>query len=147
MTKKNIQCTLRAREGQRRCRIRGSTVLMASRALGHHGVWEDDGIAGPRMEQMDDVIGLGRTMVLCAREQRRRLGDSSCVVDGVTGLGQGRWWHIKGLDRGRERWCWGSGEDSVTVWAPRRSTMAWAPGKFLVGRFGSLTAWVKASED
>jgi hypothetical protein len=40
---------------------------------------------------MDGVIGLGRMMVLCAREQRRRLGDSSCVVDGVTGLGQGRW--------------------------------------------------------
>jgi hypothetical protein len=34
----------------------------------------------------------------------------------------------------------GSREDSMTAWAPGRSTMVRAPGKFLVGNFGSLTA-------
>jgi hypothetical protein len=35
------------------------------------------------------------------------------VVDGITGSCQGRWRRVKGLDRGREQRCIGSGEDSM----------------------------------
>jgi hypothetical protein len=42
---------------------------------------------------------------------------------------------------GRTRqWHGGSREDSTMARAPRRSTTAWGPRKFLVGKFGSLTA-------
>jgi hypothetical protein len=37
------------------------------------------------------------------------------VVDGITGLGRGRWRCVKGLDCGRERRHRGSEEDSTTV--------------------------------
>jgi hypothetical protein len=68
--------------------------------------------------------------LLWAREWHHRLGDGSCVVDGVTGSGQGSWQHVKGprpwlgttvqrfygrLDDGAEApgrtqwWCRGSG--------------------------------------
>jgi hypothetical protein len=33
---------------------------------------------------------------LRAREQRHGLGDSACMVEDSTGLGQGRWRHVKG---------------------------------------------------
>jgi hypothetical protein len=45
----------------------------------------------------------------------------------------------KGLDRGRERRCGGSDEDSMTARALGRSMTAWDPGKILTGNFGSLT--------
>jgi hypothetical protein len=35
------------------------------------------------------------------------------VVDDVTGLGQGRWWSMKGLDYGQESWRRVSGEEST----------------------------------
>jgi hypothetical protein len=61
------------------------------------------------------VVGSGRTMLLRAQERCRGLGDGACKVDGITDLGQGRWQHIKGLDRGWERRCGGSEEDSTMM--------------------------------
>jgi hypothetical protein len=34
-------------------------------------------------------------VLLRAQEQRLGLGDEACVVDGTTGLGQGRWRHLR----------------------------------------------------
>jgi hypothetical protein len=58
------------------------------------------------------VTGSERTTLLCVREWRRGLRDGACMVDSVTGSGRGRWWRVKGLDRGRERQ---HGEDSTTA--------------------------------
>jgi hypothetical protein len=79
-------------------------------------------------------------MLLWAREQRHGLEEDICVVDSVTGSDRGRWQHVKGLDRGWERRCKGSGEDSMNAWRlqggpddgtnSREVTTAWALGKF-----------------
>jgi hypothetical protein len=44
---------------------------------------------------------------------RHGIGDGAYVVDGITVLCRGRWRCVKRLNRGRERWCGGSGEDST----------------------------------
>jgi hypothetical protein len=62
-----------------------------------------------------NVVGLGTTTLLWAREQHRGLEDGACVVDGITGLGRGRWQRVKGLDHGRERRRSVFGEDSTMV--------------------------------
>jgi hypothetical protein len=109
------------------CGLRDGTGLMVSCALGRRRIREDDGTAGPGMAWVDGITSsgmapsaqrreLGRTTLLWAQERRHRLGDSACVVGGVIGSGRGRWWHVKGLDRGRERRRGGSGEDSTTAW-------------------------------
>jgi hypothetical protein len=72
----------------------------------------------PRAQEwrrVHNVMSLGKMTLLRARERRHGLGDGACVVDGITGSDQGRWKHVKGLDRGRERWCRGYGEDSTTA--------------------------------
>jgi hypothetical protein len=48
-------------------------------------------------------------MLLRAREWHHELGD------GITNSARGRRHRIKGLDRGRERWRRGSGQDSTTA--------------------------------
>jgi hypothetical protein len=42
-----------------------------------------------------DVMGSGRTTLLQAREQHRRLEDGAYVVDGVTDSGRGRWQRVR----------------------------------------------------
>jgi hypothetical protein len=37
------------------------------------------------------VVGLGRTTLLHAQERCHSFGDEAYVVNGATGLGQGRW--------------------------------------------------------
>jgi hypothetical protein len=86
------------------------------------------------------IVGSVRTRLLQAWERRRGLGDATCVVDGVTSSGRGRWRCVKGLDRGWEGWRGGSEEDSTMARAPGRSMMARAPENFLAGNFGSLMA-------
>jgi hypothetical protein len=109
------------------CGLRDGTGLMVSWALGHRRIREDDSTAGPGMARVDGITSsgmapsaqrreLGRTTLLWAQERRHGLGDSACVVDGITDSGQGRWWNVKGLDRGREWQHGGSGEDSTTAW-------------------------------
>jgi hypothetical protein len=46
------------------------------------------------------IVGSGRTTLLLAWGWCCELGVSSCVVNGVTSSGRGRWRHVKGLDRG-----------------------------------------------
>jgi hypothetical protein len=90
------------------------------------------------------VIGSGRTTLLRARERQHRLGDEAGVVDGIINSGRGRWRQVRvsTVERnddaetlGRTRqWCGDSMEDSMMARALRRSTMAQALGKFLVGK-------------
>jgi hypothetical protein len=65
---------------------------------------------------VNSVTGSGRITLLRAQERHERLGEGACVVDDVTSSGRGRWRRVKGLDRGRERWRGGSGEDLTTAW-------------------------------
>jgi hypothetical protein len=43
-----------------------------------------DGVMGLGTMWVHSVTGSGRTTLLWAWEQRRRLGDGACLVDGVT---------------------------------------------------------------
>jgi hypothetical protein len=71
---------------------------------GRRGLGEDDGTAGQGTAWVNgiawctsgtvwvhSVAGSVRTTLLRAQKWRRVLGDEACVVDGVTGSGQGRW--------------------------------------------------------
>jgi hypothetical protein len=49
---------------------------------------------------VNSIAGLRRMTLLWAQERHRGLGDGASVVDGVIGLGRGRW-------------CIGFGEDST----------------------------------
>jgi hypothetical protein len=76
------------------------------------------------------IAGMGMMTLLWAQERHHELGDKVCVVDGATGSGRGRWQCIRASTVVRN--------DGAEV--PGRSMTARAPGKFLVGNFGSLTA-------
>jgi hypothetical protein len=97
-----------------------------------------------------NAMGSERTTLLQARERRHGLGHEACMVDGVTGSGRGRWWHIRastvvgndgaeapGRARRRRR---GSREDLTTAQALGRSTTVRAPRKFSTENFGSMAA-------
>jgi hypothetical protein len=98
----------------------------------HHGLGEDDSAVGPRMTWVDDIVGLGTV----SGAQHLGLSEDDVVAGSGTaswawvqrlrgrrchqlGSGRGRWWCIKGLNRGWERWCESSGEDSMMVWRLR----------------------------
>jgi hypothetical protein len=79
-------------------------------------------------------------MLLWARERHHGLGDEAYVVDGVTGLGLGRWMRVRAStmvgNDGAEALGWtrrghkGSEEDLTMARAPGRSTTARTPGNF-----------------
>jgi hypothetical protein len=95
---------------------------MASWAQGRRGLEENGGVADPGTTSFARD-GAGSTasrawgQCLCG-QRRHQLGV------GEDGNAYG------GLNRGWKRRCDGLGEDSMTTWAPGRSTMAWAPRKF-----------------
>jgi hypothetical protein len=155
MTKKNIQYCSLAGLGR-------TTALWAKGRRGFdgvagfgalHGRWlrglrEDDGAAGLGIARVDSAgaqrRGLGEdNVVACSgmasraseRHLRHRLGSGNVAVH------KGAWpWS------GMMVWMlWGGLDDDTR--SEGGSTMAQAPGKLLVEKFGSLTAWVKASRD
>jgi hypothetical protein len=83
---------------------------MALQARGRQGSMASQ---AQEWRRVHNVGGAGRTTLLQARERCCGCGDNACMVDGITDSGWGRWWHVKGLDRGRERWHGGSMEDSM----------------------------------
>jgi hypothetical protein len=142
MIKKNIQyCSLAglgrmtALLAQGQCGFDSVVGSRASRRRWRRRLREDDGVAGLGTAWVNGVVGSGRPTLLWAQLRSRGLGDGACVVDGITGSGQGRWWHVKELNRGRERRRGGSGENSTTVGGFKEdSMMAQALGR-------STTAW------
>jgi hypothetical protein len=151
MTKKNIQCCLAGLGRMTTLRAQGRRGFDGIMGSERHGIGEDDDAVGPGMAQVIGVVG-SRMM---RSAQHRELGED----DVVTGLGtasrawgrglHGRWRHwlgpgkmavCKGLNHGREGRCGGFGEDSTMARAPGRPTTVRAPGKFLAGIFGSMTA-------
>jgi hypothetical protein len=110
----NIQCSLAG--------LRRMTALLAQ---GRHGF---DGVTGSRtswgwqrrgLREDDSVRKAWGCIGSQAQGGGRGLRDGTCVVVGVTVLGQWRWRRKKGLDCGREWWCRGSGEDSTMAWRLR----------------------------
>jgi hypothetical protein len=118
---------------------------------GCRGLEKDDGTTNPGRARVIGVAGSG----MAHGTQHCGLGDEACIVDGTTGLDQGRWRCVRtstvvGNDSaeasGRTRWRrGGSREDSTMARALRKSTTERAPGKFSTRNFGSLMVWVKAS--
>jgi hypothetical protein len=83
--------------GGRRCCRPGESV-----GRRHHRLREDDGAMSLGTVRVDGIRGSGCMMLLQAQEQCRGLWDGTCMVDGVTSLGRGRWRRVKWLDRGQE---------------------------------------------
>jgi hypothetical protein len=108
-------------QGQRRFNgIVGSgrtTALWAQGWRGSMASWAQE------WHRVHSVEGSGRTMLLRAQERHRGVGNDDTDAPGRTRRRRG-----------------GSRGDSTMARAPGRSMMAWVPGKFLAGKFGSLTA-------
>jgi hypothetical protein len=73
-------------------------------------VWVDD-IAGSGMMSSAQCRRLGEDDVVVGSGTASQVWDGACMIDGVTGSSRGRWWCVKGLNRGRERRRGGSVED------------------------------------
>jgi hypothetical protein len=71
---------LRAWGGRRHCGLRDGTSSMTLWALGHHGLWEDNGAAEPGMVRVDDVTCSG----MAPGAQRHELEEDNVVVGSGT---------------------------------------------------------------
>jgi hypothetical protein len=78
----------------------------------------DDGTVGQGTARVDGIVSSGTALGAqhCGLKNGvAGLGTMLKGLDGVTASGWGRWWCVKGFNRGQERRHGGSGEDMTTA--------------------------------